>query len=470
MCVVTARDRFRVLVVGKTGVGKSSLISFAFGVDRNAISHYARGVSDIVTEHVSDHNPRFVAHDSMGFERGETMNLDTVRKFLEARSGGTIPLKDRVHMIWSISLILASYCLQIFRLCVAVPFAEFPAFKNADDNMIQLAWSLKVPVIVVFTQYDRLVHRMEEILIDEDSMLDDEHFDRIAADRAEAKFLESCVKPLEARNPGMPYERTFGLRGEKITPPSQTALRRLLSTTQRLVQKSIGGDVWVVTAMAQRVSALQKIDASIQVGMKRYWQGLASAASFGNSTLETCLVTIHQEIAESWNFYDPRDLLNGPVFRNRVKALAQLAMPEEMDAGSWFENIDHIQTLLGLGTAIAAPVAPAVAAIGLSALFLHWLSRTIHRTPEILRCLMAYILDITLVMDQLFLVVLATHPPRALTAADIDTALESYMLLNLGDVHKDVRIYVTRAKFLQILAANSAEQKVKELLQKYATR
>ncbi|KAK7021540.1 G domain-containing protein [Favolaschia claudopus] len=432
--------RFRVLVVGKTGVGKSSLISFAFGVDRNAISHYARGVSDIVTEHVSDHNPRFVAHDSMGFERGETMNLDTVRKFLEARSGGTIPLKDRVHMIW---------------LCVAVPFAEFPAFKNADDNMIQLAWSLKVPVIVVFTQYDRLVHRMEEILIDEDSMLDDEHFDRIAADRAEAKFLESCVKPLEARNPGMPYERTFGLRGEKITPPSQTALRRLLSTTQRLVQKSIGGDVWVVTAMAQRVS---------------YWQGLASAASFGNSTLETCLVTIHQEIAESWNFYDPRDLLNGPVFRNRVKALAQLAMPEEMDAGSWFENIDHIQTLLGLGTAIAAPVAPAVAAIGLSALFLHWLSRTIHRTPEILRCLMAYILDITLVMDQLFLVVLATHPPRALTAADIDTALESYMLLNLGDVHKDVRIYVTRAKFLQILAANSAEQKVKELLQKYATR
>jgi hypothetical protein len=39
-----------------------------------------------------------------------------------------------------------------------------------------------------------------------------------------------------------------------------------------------------------------------------YWQNLASAASFGVSTSEACLATIHEEITESWNFYDPNDV------------------------------------------------------------------------------------------------------------------------------------------------------------------
>ncbi|KAJ6533349.1 hypothetical protein DFH09DRAFT_127228 [Mycena vulgaris] len=78
--------RFRVLVVGKAGAGKSSLIDYAFGVDRNSVSHQKRGECDINFEIKSTRNTRFVAHDSMGFEPGHKETFDMAKMFLESRT------------------------------------------------------------------------------------------------------------------------------------------------------------------------------------------------------------------------------------------------------------------------------------------------------------------------------------------------------------------------------------------------
>jgi hypothetical protein len=77
---------------------------------------------------------------------------------------------------------------------------------------------------------------------------------------------------------------------------------------------------------------------------------------------------------------------------------------------------------------------------------------------------MAYIVDLTLVLDQLFLVVLSVRPARSLTVADINMAFENYTNSNKGAVHREIRHYVRQATMTQLLQPTTAEEKVTELI------
>ncbi|KIM57035.1 hypothetical protein SCLCIDRAFT_73077, partial [Scleroderma citrinum Foug A] len=55
---------FRVLVIGKSGVGKSTLINHTFGTKNAFVAHGCRGLADINKELISKQNNRFVLHDS----------------------------------------------------------------------------------------------------------------------------------------------------------------------------------------------------------------------------------------------------------------------------------------------------------------------------------------------------------------------------------------------------------------------
>ncbi|KAG2108037.1 uncharacterized protein F5147DRAFT_181063 [Suillus discolor] len=56
-------SRFRILVIGKSGLGKSSLISHAFGVGKEIFAHNKLGEASIDKELISPRNERFVLHD-----------------------------------------------------------------------------------------------------------------------------------------------------------------------------------------------------------------------------------------------------------------------------------------------------------------------------------------------------------------------------------------------------------------------
>ncbi|KZP27015.1 hypothetical protein FIBSPDRAFT_731619, partial [Athelia psychrophila] len=149
----------------------------------------------------------------------------------------------------------------------------------------------------------------------------------------------------------------LGLAGKSnpMKPQYRQTLANLIDITQDLVSNQDEGDVWIVSAMAQRASAQAKIDSSIRVGMKRYWQGLASSAHFKGYTLKTCLDTIHSEIVSGWNFCDPENVSlimdkffrwaltfdiqllddpNNPKFRQQIMAFAQDVTPEASEAPS----------------------------------------------------------------------------------------------------------------------------------------
>ncbi|KAK7063391.1 G domain-containing protein [Favolaschia claudopus] len=438
--------KLRVLVVGKSGTGKSSLINHVFGIKQQVVSHQARGVCNINDEITSPDNSRLILHDSMGFEPGQATNLQNAIDFLKARSAENVAIQDQVHVVW---------------LCIKIPHAGGRVLETGDERFIEFALDKKVPLIIVFTQFDKLKSLVEQELTDEE--MDSDECDDIVTQRSATKFVEICLRPLE-RFDSVRYAQTSGLT--EGMDADRAALKLLVEATQDMVKEN----VWYVTAVAQRTSARVKIDGSIKIGMQGYWLGLASTTKLFGSTLQTCLKTIHFEITASWNFNDPDELLTNGTFEQRLYSLIQFIVPEDKEIRSWFDNVDPFQTLMGIGTAITAAAAPALAAIGLSTMFIQWIGDIYKKTPEALRCLMAYMCDLTLIMDHLFLKTLNLPPPRRLTQEDIDSAVESYKNSSAATVHKEVRMYANQTTIAQIVRSNIAEEKVKELINLHCSK
>ncbi|KAJ7059137.1 hypothetical protein C8F01DRAFT_274120 [Mycena amicta] len=473
--------RFRVLAVGKSGAGKSSLISYAFGVDTKSVSHHQAGECDINEEIKSPQNDRFVLHDSKGFEPGDTNNLNTAKSFIESRSGPKVPLNERVHAVWYVQCVVVVEHFHHRRLCVQTPFAGGRIFETGDESFLELATSRKIPVVVVFTQYDRLVSKEEENP-DLDNISDDDEVARAAARRAEERFENECVGAVRklkvkatiesARTSGL-YEKTVqGKVVQAIGAGDRKSLDDLIMKTRNLLENDMEGDGWIVAAAAQRASATVKIYAGISVGMKRYWRGLASSIQFrGTTTLQECLNTVHTEMTDSWNFHDPKDLLIGEDFMKEIRKLAQFVTVKEEVVQSWFtsDNIATIQTLLGLvaSTAVVAIAGPVIAGIGLTGMFVKFIADAYRSTPETLCCFMGYIIDLTLVLNELFLQLLPIRPPRTITPEAIENALEAYANSQLGTIHREIREYVRGADWAVLVKSNAAEKKVQELILEY---
>jgi hypothetical protein len=68
-----------------------------------------------------------------------------------------------------------------------------------------------VPVVVVFTQFDRLVSRMEEHLTEEEMDKSDEDIEKLCLQKADAEFEKLCLEPLRKVAPHLEYAKTSGL-------------------------------------------------------------------------------------------------------------------------------------------------------------------------------------------------------------------------------------------------------------------
>ncbi|KAH9168558.1 hypothetical protein EDB89DRAFT_1991435 [Lactarius sanguifluus] len=139
------------LIYLQSGVGKSSLINRILGIDVAPVSHLVVGQSDIRREYVSPRNKNFVLHDSEGFEPGDLEKFNIVCEFILERSKMENP-EDRVHGIW---------------LCTETPPAGGRVFERGDELLVTFAHENKVPLVIVFTQYDRLL-RTKKAEIEED--------------------------------------------------------------------------------------------------------------------------------------------------------------------------------------------------------------------------------------------------------------------------------------------------------------
>ena len=196
-------------------------------------------MSDIYQEHVSGDNGYFVLHDSQGFEPGDLSNFRTVRTFLEERSRQSLPLKDRVHGLWCVYFfrVHAVTSQTIIRLCVETPTAGGRLFETGDEELVKFAQKIQraffdpvillshfnplgvrchsVPIVIVFTQYDRLVRTKRAELKEDNPFMNDDTLNSRCVEEAWKTFqnylqsLERSMRRLSIQMP--PYARVSGI-------------------------------------------------------------------------------------------------------------------------------------------------------------------------------------------------------------------------------------------------------------------
>ncbi|KAF8883264.1 hypothetical protein BD779DRAFT_1472579 [Infundibulicybe gibba] len=411
----------------------------AFNVDLANVSHDRAGVSSIEQEITSPHNNRFVLHDSQGFAAGEVANFNTVKNFIQRRAN--MPnVKDRLHAIW--------FCLEI-------PATNGALLEMGDLKFLDLPLG-EVPVVVAFTKLDILVYKYENDLYNSGVYGEsiDESFNAMVDHHVKLDLDRTCIHPLRMAT------RHFAGPLPYVAVSTMTPLTHTLADLVKITQGRVDEQVYLIWALAQRANVDMKIDASIRLILAAesgggYWRGLASSLFFTNKTLKTCLDAIHKDIVITWNFCDEESYLLSDEFKvimsHLVNDLGDSAHPRKRSA-----SLNGASAVVGLITAlisggVAAPVGIAIAT---GMVFAQWVYDVYREAPHVLRCLMGYIVDLTIVMQSLFWMVKPSGndneggPPvgRALILA----ALEAYETSgDLARVHGCISEFVTGRTVLE---------------------
>ncbi|KAI6149310.1 GTP-binding protein [Pisolithus tinctorius] len=182
--------RFRILVMGRANAGKTTILQRVCnttdqpeiyngkGKKVNATvlqGSLKRGYHSIDDELVFKSNPRFVFHDSCGFEAGSEQQFDMMKEFVMNRAK-TVQLDKRIHAIW--------FCIPLHDSHRMVTAAEKKFFDECDTG--------HVPVIVLLTKRDTLALDAFMELID-DGLNEDDAMER-AAEVEKRKLIECLEK------------------------------------------------------------------------------------------------------------------------------------------------------------------------------------------------------------------------------------------------------------------------------------
>ncbi|KAI5993254.1 hypothetical protein EDD15DRAFT_2439401 [Pisolithus albus] len=405
--------RFRVLVVGKTGAGKSSLIDRVFGTDTAGVADDKPGEAKIEDGLVSPQNDRFILHDSKGFEPGEGGNYDIVKSFIEARKKEP-HIKDQLHAVW--------FCFPV----PMVHYGERLLEEGAEAFFEQSNEALRnIPTVFVFTKYDRLIKHMKKVP------------DKDPEAEAEQYLQRHCVEPIQRSL----KDKAILHVAVSSRPNHQRGLDELTKLTYDRVAESFTSQPNMVSpvpfaaAGAQRVEPGVKIQSSINVGKQRYWRALASSTNFWGFTMLDCLGVIHTDIISVWNFYDPSEYLSSEEFRNlMVNMVAKVDAPTDSPASTNLTRSDTFSGPLPLITA-AIVILPFLAGLAL----VRWVNESYQRLQNVHQKFMAYIVDLTHVLDILF-ALKGGEGGKRLTRRAIKLAFNAYYASSwMEEVHESVR-------------------------------
>ncbi|KAI1129440.1 hypothetical protein F5Y10DRAFT_238256 [Nemania abortiva] len=207
----------RVLVCGRAGVGKSTLINKVFGSIVTQESSNDHGVHDVDEGFEMDTLPGLIVHDSRGFQSGATEEIELLERFVKKRASAGKP-EDRLDAIW---------------FCIDVPSTR--VVHEADRKIFEVLdrYARAVPVILVRTMKDRFINEnygaaREQL---EDAGYTGEELDRRARAQAEEKF--SRVKEEDIRQ----LEQKLGL--EKDFAPFVYTSKRDKDSITELVKQTI---------------------------------------------------------------------------------------------------------------------------------------------------------------------------------------------------------------------------------------
>jgi len=204
--------------------------------------------------------------------------------------------------------------LHAIWLCFQIPSTGGRFLDTATEEFLTWARSGilgNVPIIAVFTKYDILIDRME-LSLDETSIdgLSDEAIRERAKDNAEVDLRDTCIAPLEQfAGPGILHATTSAERGYEET------LIHLIELTERHVAEHSASEAAVMTSVARRMQPRRNIKASIEAGKTRYRKTLSLGTIFMKHKMRDRLYVLHTDIVNVWELRDPHNYLLSPEFR-----------------------------------------------------------------------------------------------------------------------------------------------------------
>ncbi|CAJ2506729.1 Uu.00g079150.m01.CDS01 [Anthostomella pinea] len=266
-------ENCRVLVCGRAGVGKSTLINKVFGTIVTEESYNDHGVHDVDEGFEVDTFPGLIVHDSRGFQSGTTREIELLEQFVKKRASASDP-EEKLSAIW---------------FCIDVPSTRL--VHEADKKIFEVLDKVAkaVPVIIVRTMKDRFINEhygqaREEL---EDQGVTGEELDRRARALSQEKFLQ--VKEEDINQ----LEQKLGL--EKDFAPFVYVSKRDLDSIKELVKQTV---VLVPDDGARRnfVSAQiadldpkisQALEETVRLLNYSNWSTMAGSAILVGSTIST---------------------------------------------------------------------------------------------------------------------------------------------------------------------------------------
>ncbi|KAH9074319.1 hypothetical protein EDB83DRAFT_2356300 [Lactarius deliciosus] len=141
--VLSEDVKFRILVVGKSGSGKSSLVKAVFKVDVTAAPERTSGRADINAEFGPQDNRYLIVHECSGLDSqaSDSQDLRTIRDFISHRTDPSCLPSERLHAVW-----------------VCIPASDVIAGRLGDG--VKEILGSNVPVVIVFTKFDLVVSQV----------------------------------------------------------------------------------------------------------------------------------------------------------------------------------------------------------------------------------------------------------------------------------------------------------------------
>lgn len=128
-----------ILIIGGTGVGKSSLVNLCFGTELAKVG-VGKPVTDKITRYETSNVP-VVLFDTIGYEIGEKKQekfFNHISTFTEEQQ--TKPIEEQIHLVW--------FCIQ----------ASNHRILDIDFKIITEIQKQKIPLAVVLTKCDLVTH------------------------------------------------------------------------------------------------------------------------------------------------------------------------------------------------------------------------------------------------------------------------------------------------------------------------
>jgi len=320
-------------------------------------------------------------------------------------------------------------------------------------------------VIAVFTKHDLLKSSQEKDVTDQraSNKWSDEEFDRRLDEAADRACKALCEEPLKRALGG----REFPCAA--VSMHDKRRLAALIQLTSDHARERVGEAVSLAWAVAQRANVDLNVEGSIQIGKKTYWRGLASSFYFQKKRLDKCLDDIHEGIVTVWNFLDPHVLLRGEDFKSSllelVEKLRDTNLPDPKQALTY--GTAAASAVGGIVGGLSGPAAPIVVPIIATGVIGKWLYDVYKQTPGIVRVMMAYIVDLTAILECLFVLVQAQggEGPQPVTRDLVDLTLTAYGESDSkAQCHHEIKEFVKNTNIFQRGHKDKVLDKVIELI------